>query len=180
MLCFILAWALREPTYIQAFEAALRLHPTLTVDIIFSCLESLISLQVTRVFTPQRLWSVGWLKPSKLMKLERNLVTFTAGYIDTIFRSEVTVAQYKEVTKQFAKLPGIGTYGKEHFFRTLCVVNNIPEPSTSFIVMGSGASTKKYDALRAMGFSNMHDVNAQLAVPMSAGELACYLCLGKF
>ena len=56
MLCFILAWALREPPYVIAFEAVLRQQPELTIDIIFDCLQTLIPLKVTREFTPPMLW----------------------------------------------------------------------------------------------------------------------------
>jgi len=180
MLCFILAWALREPPYVIAFEAALRLQPELTVDIIFDCLETLIPLHCVREFTPPMLWNFSNLKPASLMMFDRVLLFSTATYITSIFESEVTVAQYKKVTKEIAKLPHIGIYSKEHFFRTLCCVTHTTEPSTSFIIMGSGACKKKYDVLRRLGFNNMFDINAQLGVPMSAGELACYLCMGDF
>jgi hypothetical protein len=73
MLCFILAWALREPTYVQAFEAALRQQHDLTVDSIFNCIEILIPLPCVREYTPQLLWNAGWLKPARLMMLDRAL-----------------------------------------------------------------------------------------------------------
>ncbi len=121
MLCFILAWALREPTYVKAFEAALRQQHDLTIDIIFDCIEILIPLPCVREYTPQLLWNAGWLKPARLMMLDRIRLAYTATYISSIFESEVTVSQYKKVTKQIGKLAGVGIYGKEHFFhRLLC------------------------------------------------------------
>ena len=77
------------------------------------------------------------------------------------------------------KLKGIGTYSKEHLFRTACLVCNKKHPSKAFVVMGGGASKKHYQLLTAAGINNIDELDHHLGTNLDAGDVAYYFCMGS-
>ena len=185
-LVLVLGWMVREPKFIQCF--ARRIEAThfdgtdlFNTWLIFGCFRGLVRLEgkVRRKYNPARIFNnfgrpsnilAHW-KPCELLRI--------ANKVTGAFAGTVGVAEHELIAKQMKLLHGVGTYGSEHAFRTLCLLHNRPFPGTEFVLMGSGANKKVYDRIRALGIQNVTEFNKHLTVPVDAGLLAFYVCMCK-
>jgi hypothetical protein len=174
--CFIYAYMMRELEFVDVLQGALQKGDGINTALV-KC--AAIEWQVRRTYTPALLWNCKHLFPSRLLLWSPSKLLELARFIRSVFKSQPTLSDYRKVKTMISKFKGVGVYTKEHFFRTLCIAAGKTEPCTDFIVMGSGAGKLKYTKLKSMGFKNMADLNRVLRVPITAGELANYLCLGK-
>ena len=94
--------------------------------------------------------------------------------------------QVERVIKKAKSLKGVGVYGSQHLLRSVCILADMKHPNREFIVMGEGASRKKYDRLCEMGMKNIDEVCEKLrtngyveaASKLDSGILAYCLCMG--
>lgn len=162
---FIYVWALREPSLISAFCEG-------NYEI-----ESVIGLKVKYKYIPKL--SIRYFKPEVLITWDKKKVINLAYSLFDCFKNnkEPTLADYKKTTKVASSIAGMGTYSKEHLFRSSCLITNKKHPSTEFVVMGGGASKAKYEILKKAGMMNLRDVNYNLGTSLDAGELGYYMCM---
>ena len=166
---FVYIWALREPVLIQQY-----------VENNYD-LRALIGLKIKYQYIPKLL--VRFMKPKMLIENWNTIKVYELAHIlNAIFADDrdVTMSEYKKITKAFSTFKGIGVYSKEHFFRTACLVKGKRHPSKDFVVMGGGASKQKYKILKELGINNVSDACKKINKDIDAGELAYYLCMGKF
>ena len=177
----LLAWAIREPRLVEAFHIAAESTSGSSIQKakqIFMCLETVLHMNVSYEFLPKRL--VQYLKPSVLLKKwNYRHVYAIAKELHRAFVHSPIVADKKKVLQLLSDLPGVGAYSKEHFWRIACYVAKKTDPGSEFVVMGDGASKRKYATLRAIGLNCMDDVNQHLDEPIGPGMLAYYLCMGN-
>ena len=165
---FVRAWGLREPLLVRAFYYNHDQAYSTEVMIRYKYMPRLLRHQM---------------KPSQVQAWDKSKVNLLAQVLERAVKSG-TVKDYKLVCKVATQIPGIGTYSKEHLFRTACLIKGTKHPSPKFVTMGSGANNARYAIFRDHGVKNIAEFNAKatsLGCPMDvdAGELAYLVCMVK-
>ena len=169
---FIYAWAIREPTSVDAY-----------------CSGGFNLAKQTKTKCK--------LLPNRLIKYMKPEVVEMWALQDVIdLAYAVMYKDYKAATKAATKLPGIGVYSKEHLYRTWLIIREKHHPSRHFVSMGQlqGAD---YNLLREHGIANMIQFKerAQMVLGialstevvaryisetrMDAGQLAYLICMSR-
>ena len=151
---FIYAWAIREPTLVDAYySGGFNLAKQTTTEY---------------KFLPNRL--IKYMKPEVVEKWPLQDVVDLA-YV-------LMYKDYRAATKAAAKLPGVGVYSKEHLYRTWLTIQDKKHPSRHFISMGQGAD---YKLLRENGIKDMTHFKERarmiLGVALSTEVVSSYLCM---
>ena len=165
---FVTAWALREPVLVRRYYAT---PSNRTVRY--------LKLKGGYKFLPTR--CVKYMKPSQIAQWSPTLVREVACTLQEAVES-LNLDNYYQFKRVARKVPGIGQYSTEHLFRTALLMVDKRHPCVAFVVMGTGASNRKYDTFRHHGINNLAAFNAcahalgytQL---LDGGELAYALCM---
>ena len=163
---FIRAWALREPSLVTRYYARPRRLRMLKVVGGYK-------------YLPKR--CIRYLRPTEIAKWKPAALKDIAASLVKVVRSGKR-RDYQRFSKTARNLRGIGQYSMEHLLRTALLMMNKRHPSPKYVVMGSGASRRKYDIFRLHGITNMAQFNACARAmgymhPIDAGELAYAMCM---
>ena len=169
---FCLMWMLREPRRVDAYmkgglEAA-----------------DAISAGFKYVHVPRRsrrYSQVPWIKRNWVERrvgegsVLRHLARLLNGCLKLLSHSPEKA--YKYWVRGLPRRSGLGQYGKPHLFRTLLLCLGRRFPGNKFLVMGSGASARKYKRLREMGIRDMGEFNQRYGTDWDSGQLAYCFCM---
>lgn len=165
---FVTAWALREPVLVRKYYAK-------------PCNRTVrrLKLKGRYHYLPTR--CVKYMKPSQIAKWCPTLVKELASALKQVVGSP-TLVNYNQFKRVASKVYGIGQYSLEHLFRTALLMVNKGHPCLAFVVMGTGASNRKYDIFKHHSINDLAAFNAcahalGYTQPIDAGELAYALCM---
>ena len=163
---FIRAWALREPSLVTQYYARPRRLRMLKVVGGYK-------------YLPNR--CIRYLRPTEIAKWGPTTLNNVAASLVKVVQSGKR-RDYQRFSKTARNLRGIGQYCTEHLLRTALLMVNKRHPSPKYVVMGSGASRRKYDIFKRHGITNMAQFNSCARAMgymhrIDAGELAYAMCM---
>jgi hypothetical protein len=188
VMAFVLAWALREPSYVWSFKKHLKKLGSPTSQGVFSALRPVLKVPAPPAkdrFTPQ----LSKLRPTWIIStwtvsvLTQHVVPAIQEYLMPAKGSPTAsgLARLSTILRR-KKLRFLATnYTTEHLIRTALLATKTTEPGVEFVKMGSSCQNVHFNKLKRMGLRNVADIMGLL--PADLGKLTprllCYfICMG--
>ena len=129
--------------------------------------------------------TLGKLNPATIRCWDREMVDHVVEAMQKVL-AKPSLANVKLLERKASKLIGVGVYVKAHLSRTLLMMAGARYPSDEFLVMGRGANSRKYQALKDMGITDVRVFNTTVRslglLPeeesyIDAGESGYLICM---